>query len=454
MSQDAPCEEPEQSAPKAPTITPERLQAYHDAVADQIAAYGKMFIVVRDFPQSERSPVLQYLAEWPILHAVERDIDALIPQMLGHPQHLAEQFAEIEAFLNDLVGRKTGKTVSWDTISAKSEHGFAQAVMKRTAGLWHICREAPLKGEEDAPKPVTPDPRCSPAHLFYKQILRNGCLPPPQRLSDGIEAELTASKAAIAALAGSAAKVASNEWLFVRTGDGYTIRAFGVEGHFRRSRGLDHLALLVANAGQEIDMMSIVADSQALDDAAARPRAMNLFTDTEGYIVAMDATGMRTGARMDHGGRTVKGRAGYQRICDREAVGDIRSAIEHLEARIEADRQAGRAAQVAELEDEKARIEKYLAKVKGCFGLTRDLDNPYNKLRPRIAGALNRAYKMLRGAEPAMLDLADHFSLSIASINSTTFCYNPKSCPAWVYSTHRQLSPTVGGFLAPPPGQK
>jgi hypothetical protein len=62
-------------------------------------------------------------------------------------------------------------------------------------------------------------------------------------------------------------------------------------------------------------------------------------------------------------------------------------------------------------------------------GQSRDLNNPADKMRPRIQGTLGTACQKLRKA--ACVQLAEHFKNSISS-ETDSFVYRPGTpCPAW-----------------------
>jgi hypothetical protein len=80
-------------------------------------------------------------------------------------------------------------------------------------------------------------------------------------------------------------------------------------------------------------------------------------------------------------------------------------------------------AQIAELEDA-------LSTATGLGGKVRDLNNPFNKLRPKIHGRLRTVYEAMREADPPMNRLAEHFALSISAEGGSAFVYQPAGDPS------------------------
>jgi hypothetical protein len=59
----------------------------------------------------------------------------------------------------------------------------------------------------------------------------------------------------------------------------------------------------------------------------------------------------------------------------------------------------------------------------------RDLNNPFDKLRPKIHGRLRAVYEAMLKADPPMNKLAEHFELSIGSEGGNAFVYRPAGDP-------------------------
>ena len=75
--------------------------------------------------------------------------------------------------------------------------------------------------------------------------------------------------------------------------------------------------------------------------------------------------------------------------------------------------------------------EAELRKATGLGGKSRDLNNPFDNLRPTIYGSLKRAFKKLRQSNPPMTELASHFDNSISS-ELGAFIYSPTgNVPVW-----------------------
>jgi hypothetical protein len=85
------------------------------------------------------------------------------------------------------------------------------------------------------------------------------------------------------------------------------------------------------------------------------------------------------------------------------------------------------AADIAQGEIEK--LVSTLTSAKGLGGKARDLNNQFEKLRPKILGRLGTVYDSMRKANPPMNRLAEHFEASISCEGVTGFVYRPAGNP-------------------------
>jgi hypothetical protein len=181
------------------------------------------------------------------------------------------------------------------------------------------------------------------------------------------------------------------EYVFVPSGKGYLIKGFGESGHLSGYIGLDVIARLIQTPGQPVSMLELVG---AGDDVKADKRSPQSALDLE----AMKATKEKLAEL-----RADLDRA--QRENNTVEVDMIRKDIEALECQIQRDT--------------------------GLGGEGRDLNNLFDKLRPRIINRLKAVYRALKEANPPMAHLADHFELSISS-EKGCFIYRPGPLiPSW-----------------------
>jgi hypothetical protein len=181
----------------------------------------------------------------------------------------------------------------------------------------------------------------------------------------------------------------AQEWLFVPSGDGYYITGFGESGHLSGRKGLPDLARLIQTPGRLAPMLELEGANQQLKQ------------DRRGRQPAVDVKGLQqAGKRL------------------RELRADLEKAQED-NSTVEADTIR------AEIEQ----LEACLAPAKGFGGKARDLNNLFDKLRPRIHGRLRSVYEAMRKADPPMNKLAEHFELSISCEGGSAFIYRPAGDP-------------------------
>ena len=87
-----------------------------------------------------------------------------------------------------------------------------------------------------------------------------------------------------------------------------------------------------------------------------------------------------------------------------------------------------------QLTEEIDTLTKQLESSTGVFKKQRDINNPYDKLRPKIHKRIKDACDKLRQAQPPMKELAEHFQLSISSEGGDAFIYRPAgTLPDWKF---------------------
>jgi hypothetical protein len=181
----------------------------------------------------------------------------------------------------------------------------------------------------------------------------------------------------------------AQEWHFVPSGDGYYIAGFGESGHLSGRKGLSDLSRLIQAPGRLVPMLELEGASQQVKQ------------DRRGRQPSVDAKGLQeAGKRL------------------RELRADLEKAQEDNNT-VEADTIR------AEIEQ----LEACLAPAKGFGGKARDLNNLFDKLRPRIHGRLRTVYEAMRKAVPPMNKLAEHFELSISCEGGSAFIYRPAGDP-------------------------
>jgi hypothetical protein len=182
------------------------------------------------------------------------------------------------------------------------------------------------------------------------------------------------------------------EFVFVRHGDMYFIRAFGVDGHFGLLKGFEYIAKLISQPGKAVLMVELIGGS--LED--------QIVGDSHSIQPVLDSTAKHE-------------------ACEQ---------LTELNNDLDRARRNNDEAEITRLEQEKERLESSLLAVVGLAGRDRDLNNPADKLRPRINNALKTSYEKLRSAQPTLQKLAEHFNASIRS-TGLTYIYEPRSAILW-----------------------
>lgn len=173
------------------------------------------------------------------------------------------------------------------------------------------------------------------------------------------------------------------KFVFRPDGDGYFLNGFGESGHFttKGAKGLHDLFRLVQTPGVPVPMLEI-------DSGPGVERA-------------------------EGDGRS------RQLVADGETFKQLAAKRKQLKADIES---AGSDMERGELEAELAKLEETAKGMKGLKGKPRDLNNPLDKLRPKLLKRISTAGDRLREAN--LNKLADHFGLTVSS-ESGCLVYRP-----------------------------
>ena len=197
------------------------------------------------------------------------------------------------------------------------------------------------------------------------------------------------------------------EFAFYREGDGWTIRGFGQEGHFKDKIGFQFLAKLLAAPQGTVSMMDLVAEGLA-------PQGTVTMSDWAAEGESCD-TGVPAG----------------DMVLDREAMNSYRRHLDYLDDQIARARRHHDPGAVESLEQERQLVLDTLASAMGLDDRGRRLGDDLDRLRSRVAGALKRCYKAIRQA--GLDKLADHFEGAVSAAGPI-YSYRPAEQPDWRFS--------------------
>jgi len=172
------------------------------------------------------------------------------------------------------------------------------------------------------------------------------------------------------------------------------LRGFGAEGHFESMRGFEHIAQLLRayqNAPKDIFVGMVPMTELVAEVVPSQP---------------------------------IKPASGDAAV-DREALRSCHKRLEELDAELEEARKRDDLGCLESLEKERQQIQEYLSQG------TRKLGDEIDKLRVRIANALDRVYEKLR--EGGLDELAQHFANSIKA-DGAVYIYKPADHPKWFFS--------------------
>ncbi len=174
--------------------------------------------------------------------------------------------------------------------------------------------------------------------------------------------------------------------------NGWFIRAFGAEGHFTNLDGFRDLDKLLRSPGKPVSMIEL---DGGLDNGSTRSRSK-------------------------------------QPALDAKAREQIEKEIKRLREEVAS------ADNVVEKADSQHRLDELLQQYQrdtGIGGKDRDLNNPADKLRPKIHGRLRAVRNTLKDAVPPLCDLAAHLETPNVRSEGLAFIYDPpKPAPEWDFS--------------------
>ncbi|MGQ9915699.1 MAG: hypothetical protein ACUVQQ_15275 [Thermogutta sp.] len=183
---------------------------------------------------------------------------------------------------------------------------------------------------------------------------------------------------------------AQSPFVFCRDGDGWFVRGFGQEGHFKDRVGFQYIAKLLAAPAGAVAMMELVG-------------------------------GVEGGIRVTAG----------DKVLDATALKSYRERLAEIKAEIEEARRDNDLGALENLTREKQSILDELKSATGLGGKGRKLGDDLNRVRSRIANALERAFRALE--KGGLKKLANHFRLTI-SAEGKTCVYRPDARPDWSLS--------------------
>jgi hypothetical protein len=226
-----------------------------------------------------------------------------------------------------------------------------------------------------------------------------------RQLAQQEEAPASGSPAACGGDSSDRPKQAETKFVFRRDGDGWFIRAFGQQGHFRNLKGFGYIARLLQNPGTPIPMAQ-------LDGAVDRTETPSRVS--EGYILE-DSLSVQFQPVQDV-------------LADQEAIENYQRAIaEYLERIAEAERM-GDPTTAGVLRNELNALLEHRNQVVGLGGKRRYFQGETDKARIAVHNVLRYAYKKLR--EGNMEHLAKHLEVAI-SFQAEGFIYEPVPGVSW-----------------------
>jgi hypothetical protein len=183
------------------------------------------------------------------------------------------------------------------------------------------------------------------------------------------------------------------QWFFARSGNGYFVAGFGESGHLSGYKGLSDIARLIRSPGEAVPMLELEgADKHKRDRRTRQPAAGT------------------------------------------EELQKISKELRELRADLERAQKENKTVEADVVQEEIQQLEASLAATKGLGGKVRDLNNQFDKLRPKIYGRLRTVYEAMRKADPPMTRLAEHFEVSISCEGGSGFIYRPAgNRPPWQF---------------------
>ena len=202
--------------------------------------------------------------------------------------------------------------------------------------------------------------------------------------------------------------------VFARDGDGYFIRGFGAEGHFKATVGLCRLEKLLRDAGKPVLMRALVSEGTSPRSATTLDEVIDTPEDGETGFQEKETQNLA--------------------LTD-EAQDRIRKELQRLDDEIDEAKCNCETAEIARLTAEQERIKAFLKKDMRFGGKrSRGIPSETDKLRSRIANSLSDAYEKLRQATPPMGVLADHLELAVRA-EGPIYIYGPHPIPPWSFDS-------------------
>ncbi len=186
-------------------------------------------------------------------------------------------------------------------------------------------------------------------------------------------------------------------FVFSRAADGYYVAGFDEGGFVPTLLGFQYIERLISAPGQPVQMIELVG-------------------------------GPGDSLHLAHG-------HSEQNAITAEGKQKIKEELSDLDRGIEKAKRDNDYGELERLQRAKEELISSLKRDLGLGGKSRNLNNPADKLRPRIQGTLNTAYKKLRAYR--MEKLADHFSKNIRA-DRVVFVYDPASAPPWSFEKRLQ----------------
>lgn len=213
--------------------------------------------------------------------------------------------------------------------------------------------------------------------------------------------------------------------VFALDGDGYFIRGFGAEGHFKATVGLCRLEKLLRDAGKPVLMTALVSEETSPRSVATLDEVIETPEDGETGFQEKETQNL---------------------TFDKEALIEIRGELLRLENEIDEARFNCDTAAIDRLTDEKEQLKAFLQKDLRLGGrkafrkndllsaakLSRGVPSETDKLRSKIANTLTTAYNKMKNASPALDKLADHLKEAIRA-EGPTYIYGPHPMPTWSF---------------------
>ncbi|MEJ5342067.1 MAG: hypothetical protein WHT09_10890 [Thermogutta sp.] len=185
------------------------------------------------------------------------------------------------------------------------------------------------------------------------------------------------------------------EFCFRRHGDGWFIRAFGKEGHFKDQKGFTSLALLIARAGKPVPMVELIALARGIP-----PESVSAPIPTERVEPAFDD----------------------------ETRPDIMRELEQLRQDIEDAKRRGDWTQADVLLKEFERLRGYLLANTQPNGKAKSFSTTSKRMAEAVRKAISRVCDALR--QSGFNELADHFEAYI-SVEEFSYVYRPPTSVTW-----------------------